>query len=225
MYKFTAIIPVRAGSKRIKDKNISKFGKTNLLENKINILKKIKLIDNIVVSSDSNKMLEIAKKKGVKIHRRSAEYCDEQTKSFGSVVRHICESVDGENIIWSSVTSPLISNETYSKSIKIYKKNILSNNYHDSLMTVEPFKKYICNKDGPLNYKSGVKHVPSQKLNELYFVTGGIFIAPRKKMIKWNYHYGPNAYKMPLDKIESLDIDDGMDLELANFYYKKYIQK
>ena len=63
MYKYTAIIPVRAGSKRIKDKNISKFGKINLLENKINILKKIKFIDNIVVSSDSNKMLEMAKKK------------------------------------------------------------------------------------------------------------------------------------------------------------------
>ena len=62
MYKFTAIVPVRAGSRRIKDKNIAKLGKTNLLENKINILKKIKLIDNIVVSSDSNKMLEMAKK-------------------------------------------------------------------------------------------------------------------------------------------------------------------
>ena len=42
MYKFTAIVPVRAGSRRIKDKNIAKLGKTNLLENKINILKKIK---------------------------------------------------------------------------------------------------------------------------------------------------------------------------------------
>ena len=88
----------------------------------------------------------------------------------------------------------------------------------------DTFKKYICNKDGPLNYKPGIKHVPSQNLNELYFVTGGIFIAPRKKMINWSYHYGPNAYMMPLDKIESLDIDNGMDLELANFYYKKYFQ-
>ena len=41
MYKYTAIIPVRAGSRRLKDKNIAKFGKSNLLENKIDILKKV----------------------------------------------------------------------------------------------------------------------------------------------------------------------------------------
>ena len=67
------------------------------------------LIDNIVVSSDSDLMLDMALKKNVKTHKRSIEFCDEKTQPFGAVVKHICESVDGENIIWSTVTSPLIS--------------------------------------------------------------------------------------------------------------------
>ena len=41
MFKYTAVIPVRAGSRRLKDKNIAKFANSNLLENKIDILKKL----------------------------------------------------------------------------------------------------------------------------------------------------------------------------------------
>ena len=117
MYKYTAIIPVRAGSRRLKDKNISKFGKSNLLENKIDMLKKVNSIDNIIVSSDSDKMLEMAIKKNVKTHKRTSEYCDEKTQPFGAVVKHVCEAVDSENIIWTPVTAPLISSKTYLKSL------------------------------------------------------------------------------------------------------------
>ena len=225
MYKYTAIIPVRAGSRRLKDKNISKFGKSNLLENKIDMLKKVNSIDNIIVSSDSDKMLEMALKKNVKTHKRTSEYCDEKTQPFGAVVKHLCEAVDSENIIWTPVTAPLISYETYLKSLDIYEKYVLSNNVHDSLMTVEPFKRYIWNENGPINYELGLKHLPSQQLKELYFVNDGILIAPREKMIEWSYFHGPNPYKMPLDRIESTDIDDGIDLELAKFYYEKYVSK
>ena len=39
--KITAVIPIRKGSERIKDKNLKPFGDTTLLENKIQILKKV----------------------------------------------------------------------------------------------------------------------------------------------------------------------------------------
>tara|TARA_Y100000590_G_C15389396_1_gene889473 strand:+ start:79 stop:756 length:678 start_codon:yes stop_codon:yes gene_type:complete len=225
MFKYTAVIPVRAGSRRLKDKNISKFANSNLLENKIDILKKVNLIDNIVVSSDSDLMLDMALKKNVKTHKRAVEFCDEKTQPFGAVVKHICEAVDGENIIWSTVTSPLISNETYLKSLDNYEKNVIKSNDFDSLISVEPFKRYIWNKKKPINYELGLKHLPSQELEELYFVSDGILIAPRLKMIEWKYFHGPNPYKMSLNRIESVDIDDGMDLELAKFYYEKYFSK
>ena len=47
---FTAVIPVREGSRRLKNKNIAPFAGTNLLINKIEQLKKVSEIDNIVVS-------------------------------------------------------------------------------------------------------------------------------------------------------------------------------
>lgn len=213
--KYTAIIPVRAGSRRLTDKNIAPFGESNLLINKIEQLKKIKKINQIVVSSDSEIMLAMARKARVLIHKRAIEYCDEKTKTFGEVVRHICENVEGENIIWATCTSPLVTPALYNDAIKKYELNVLNNREFDSLMSVEPFKRYLWDNKGPVNYQLGTKHVPSQELPTLYFVTDGILIAPRIKMIKWNYFHGKNPYKFILDKKSSVDIDDELDLAKA----------
>jgi len=54
--KITAVVPIRKGSQRIIDKNFIPFvdGKS-LLEVKLEILKKITLIDEIIVNTDSDK--------------------------------------------------------------------------------------------------------------------------------------------------------------------------
>ena len=81
----TAIIPVREGSRRLKNKNVAPFAGTNLLINKINQLKQVKEITNIVVSSDSDNMLEMARLQGVSTHKRAVEFCDEKSKTFGDM--------------------------------------------------------------------------------------------------------------------------------------------
>lgn len=209
----TAIIPVRAGSRRLKNKNISPFAGTNLLINKIEQLKKVPQIDKIVVSSDSEIMLEMAKQNGVFIHKRAPEYCDEKTKTFGEVVRHVAESVEGDHIVWATCTSPLVFPKTYIKAIEEY-FSALEQGY-DSLVSFEVIKRYLWDDRGPLNYELGLKHVPSQQLPNLYIVTDGVLIAPREKMIEWSYFHGSNPYKFILDKRSSVDVDDGLDLAVA----------
>ena len=72
--KIVAIVPVRKGSQRIKNKNFKKFGNSNLLEIKLNSLKKVKLINEIVVSTDSEQAIKIAKKHNVSFHKRKKYY-------------------------------------------------------------------------------------------------------------------------------------------------------
>lgn len=211
--KFTAIIPVRAGSTRLPNKNISKFGDSNLLIEKIRQLKLVTSIDEIVVTSDSKEMLQMAKDEGASIHQRADEYCDEKSKTFGELVAHVCENVEGENIIWATCTSPLVMPKNYIQAIEEYQTAIT--NGYDSLMSVEPFKRYMWDDFGPINYELGIKHVPSQQLKQLYFVTDGILIAPRTKMIEWKYFHGSKPYKFILEKIHCIDIDDSLDLEVA----------
>ena len=63
--KITAVIPVRKGSIRVKNKNIKPFGNSSLLELKIDLLKQVVGIENIIVNSDSQEMLDIAERKNV----------------------------------------------------------------------------------------------------------------------------------------------------------------
>lgn len=209
----TAVIPVRAGSRRLKNKNIAPFAGTNLLLNKIEQLKKVSEVDRIVVTSDSDMMLEMARQAGADIHKRALEYCDETTKTFGEVVRHVAESVTGEHILWATCTSPLVFPQVYKQAISEYFP-ALERGY-DSLVAFEKIKRYLWNEEGPINYKLGVEHVPSQQLPDLYIVTDGILLAPRQKMIEWSYFHGHNPYKFIVDKRTAIDIDDGLDLAAA----------
>jgi N-acylneuraminate cytidylyltransferase len=215
---FTAIIPVRAGSRRLKNKNIMPFADGNLLTYKISQLKLVKSIDTIVVSSDSEEMLQMAKDHDVKTHKRTEEYCDEKTQPFGAVVAHICENVEGEDIIWATCTSPLVEPYDYELAIKKYKEVL----YHgcDSLMSVEEIRRYMWDEKGPINYELGIKHVPSQELPPLYRITDGILIAPRVDMIKWKYFHGIHPYKFIMDKCSSVDIDDMYDMACAKAWFE-----
>jgi N-acylneuraminate cytidylyltransferase len=145
---FTAIIPVRAGSRRFKNKNIMPFTDGNLLTYKTSQLKLVKSIETIVVSSDSEEMLQMAKSHGIKTHKRVEEYCDEKTQPFGAVVAHICENIEGDDIIWATCTSPLIEPEDYELAIGKYKEVL----HHgcDSLMSVEEIRRYMWNEKGPI---------------------------------------------------------------------------
>ena len=62
--KIKALIPVRAGSQRVIRKNIRDFAGSSLLEIKINQLKRISEIDEIIVNSDCSEMLHLAESCG-----------------------------------------------------------------------------------------------------------------------------------------------------------------
>jgi len=219
MNNITAVIPVRGGSQRLKNKNILPFGNEgeNLLTHKIEQLKQVKEVSRIVVSSDSDIMLEMAIESGVEVHKRSWEYCDEKTKSFGEVVAHVAESVEGDHILWATCTSPLVKPETYSDAIKIYFEEL--ENGADSLVSFEMIKRYMWDENGPINYQLGTAHIPSQQLPAVYLPTFGVTLAPRQKMIEWNYFHGVRPYKYMISQKESIDIDDELDMMIARSIY------
>ena len=67
MTKVLAIIPARAGSKGLKNKNIKLLNGKPLIAYTIMEAKKSKLISNIVVSTDSNEIASISKQYGAEV--------------------------------------------------------------------------------------------------------------------------------------------------------------
>ena len=62
-FKILGLIPARAGSKGLKNKNILKINGKPLIEYTINAAKNSKLISEIYVTSDCKKVNKISKKK------------------------------------------------------------------------------------------------------------------------------------------------------------------
>ncbi len=203
-HSITAVIPVRAGSKRLPHKNILPFGDSNLLIHKIRQLKQVKGLDNIVVASDSDEMLEMGKNEGVNIYKRPAVYCDDTTSPFVN----IAENVPGDSILWAVCVCPLLCPQSYEKAIVEQQK-------YDSLMSVRLFKEYLWDDNGPVNYGLGKKHVISQNLPNYYVVTNGIYMYSRFCMKKNDYFLGNNPMKFIISKTEAIDIDDEDDYKMA----------
>ena len=57
--KITAVIPIRTGSQRVKDKNLRAFANTNLMELKIKNLLQVPELTSIVVNTNSEEAIRI----------------------------------------------------------------------------------------------------------------------------------------------------------------------
>jgi N-acylneuraminate cytidylyltransferase len=212
MNDLTAIIPVKKTSNRLPNKNILPFGETNLLVHKIRQLKQVEEIDRIIVSSDSEEMLEMGKAEGVLTEKRPDEFADE-SKPFGEFIVYLCDNLPGTHFLWACATSPLVEPPLYKDACQLYFKKL--NEGYDSLITVLKYQHYLLDENGPLNFEIGLKHKNSEYLPFYHFFTNGINIAPKKSMKEWCYNWGPKAYRMEIDKRASADIDDVYDLECA----------
>ncbi len=217
MTTIKAVIPVRAGSKRLANKNILPFGNTNLLTHKIMQLKKIKKIDQIIVSTDSDKMIDIAIKEGVLYQRRPNEYCDEKSKTFNEVVKYVANTINTDILIWAPVVCPLVKEESISEAVDKFLN--LDSNY-DSVVSALLFKSYLFDENGPINF-STKNHVPSQNLPNWHVIINGFFIAKAEDMVKWEFVYGKKPYLFEISKYEAVDIDDKYDFIIAEQIYEK----
>lgn len=59
--KITAVIPIRSGSQRVKDKNLRKFGDASLMELKIMNLLQVPEIGEVIVNTNSEEAINIVK--------------------------------------------------------------------------------------------------------------------------------------------------------------------
>tara|TARA_B100000287_G_scaffold374417_1_gene374236 strand:+ start:413 stop:1060 length:648 start_codon:yes stop_codon:yes gene_type:complete len=210
----TAVVAVRAGSQRIKNKNIKPFGDSNMLEMKLKLLKQVKGIDNIIVNSDSEKMLEIARGYGVECHKREDYYASSEATN-SEFHGHIAEVTNTDTIFLAPVCSPFVSVESHENAIEYY-----LNNDFDSVTSVTEVKNHLWLDGKPLNYD--LNNVPnSQDLPDVVKLNYGITIIDREVMKNLKRVIGNNPGFYKLNEIESIDIDTEYDLFIAEQIYKK----
>tara|TARA_R100000008_G_C3566203_1_gene159279 strand:+ start:299 stop:1096 length:798 start_codon:yes stop_codon:yes gene_type:complete len=221
MKNLTAVIPCRAGSQRVPNKNFKPFYTHTLLDLKIQMLMTLP-VDRIIVNTNSRVGIEIANNYGVEYIRRP-EYFASSECTNSEYHEYLAKSTMGENIFIAQVTSPLVSKESYEEAINIFFERQV-----DSLISVRDFKNFIIHKGKPVNYD--LYNMPnSQDLPSYKIPTFGIVICKRKTLQEERNYICGNTYFYNLSEIEAIDIDSPLDFEMAEFLYRKranpYIEK
>ncbi len=215
--KIKVLIPVRAGSERVKNKNIKPFAGSNLLSIKIQQMNSIKEIDGVIVNSNSNEMLNIAKKLGAETIKRD-EYYATSSVSINEVYKNMAENCDCDIILFADATNPLVTTETISNCIKSYFDNV---DKYDSLTTVNEIKQFMWQNGKPLNYNKD-KKPRSQDLPDIVALNHAVSIIPKNLMIEKMDIIGERPLLYKINSLETTDIDTELDFEIAEYMYKKY---
>jgi len=213
----TAVVAVREGSQRCKQKNIRPFGDTNLLEMKLKTLKKVRNIDKIVVNSESDRLLQVGIDYDVDVHKRDPYYATSEVNN-SEIHGHIADVTETDTIILGQVINPFISVETYEKAIDKFNETDI-----DSLTSVSDVKGHLWQDNKPLNYD--VRNVPnSQDLPDIKLLNYGITIIDRNVMKEVRGVVGHNPGFWETSDLESIDIDTEFDWMVAESLYLRMKQ-
>lgn len=215
-----ALVAVRSGSVRVKNKNIRPFAGSTLLEIKLNQLNRISCLDGIVVNSNDDEMLSIAKNMGCETVKRDPYYASNEV-SMSDVYKNMAENCNCDTIAYINVTNPLLKDETIVKAIQAYHN--LQGQY-DSLNSAHLLKEFMFRDNLPINYD--LRCQPrSQDLPDIYALNFAISIISRKNMIECKNVVGCHPKIYGIDEVEATDIDNPIDFEFAEFVFEKYYRK
>lgn len=212
--KVVAMIPVRAGSTRVLQKNTRPFGDTSLLNLKLKLLKKIKGITQIIVSTDCKKSADVACKNGAKVQWRNKYYAGSKVTNDQHWL-HIAQTSPGDIIFLAQVTSPLLR----VSSMQYALNSFLNSKLNDSINSVSPEKKFLWKNGLPINYDVNITP-KSQDLPKIVSLNFAITIVYKTVMIERKNVVGYKPTFLELDKVESMDIDDFTDFKIAELIYR-----
>ena len=211
-----ALIAVRSGSVRVKNKNIKPFADSSLLEVKIKQLLEVPELAGVVVNSNDDTMLKIAEKLGAEPVKRDEYYATSQV-SPNELYVNIAENFDADIMVFANATNPLITPQTISCCIQ--KFNEISGEF-DSVNTVNYVKEFLWLNGKAINYDPA-KKPRSQDLPDIVSINHAVNVIAKDTMINKKDIFGFNPYLYIIDKVEAIDIDDMIDFEFAEFMYKK----
>ncbi len=225
-----AIIPARAGSKRIKNKNKKEFcGKplvTYIIETALNS----KLLTEIVVNSDDEDILSIASKyRDIRTMKRPAEISKDDSKAIDYVYQTI-NVLKQEGSVFDMVvilqpTSPLTSFMDIDNTIKLLKDTKADSSVSVMKLdhAIHPIKMKVMDGDTLIPFlEEEDGRMSEQELPSIFVRNCSVYVSLiktiEKGMIIGNDCRG---YVMPRER--SIDINDPVDFDFAEYLYKKYL--
>ena len=219
--KILVIIPARSGSKGIKNKNIRKIKNKPLLSYSIIYAKKCKLVDEIIVSTESTKYAKIAKKFGAKVpFLRARKLAGNKIQDYPVILECLIKSekffkTKFNYIILLRPTSPFRESRLIERGLKKLHNSKISSSVRSVINTrIHPYRHWKINKYGKMESiiknKKEPYNIPRQQLPKLFFQSGDIEVIKRETIFKGSVS---GNYVLPLIVKSYVDIDTMQDLK------------
>jgi len=226
--KILAIVPARSGSSGLKNKNIKKIKGIHLLGYTGNFIKQLNLVDECIISTDSQKYQKIAKKYNINSYfLRSKKLSGKKVSDYEVIIDALnktekINSINYDVVIYLQPTSPLRKRGDIIKAIKILINEKLDTIWSASLIDKKfhPLKILEKNKHNFFDFyhKKGSKIIARQQLSDTYIRNGCFYIFTCDSLKKYKSTYG-GKNKLYEIKSKSINIDDINDFNK----FKKYI--
>ena len=124
MNQIVVFLPCLKGSQRVPNKNTRIFAgiEGGLLRIKLEELLKAKRIDKIILSSNDAEVLQIGREFNnpkLCVMERPEYLCTSAT-STDELIAYLAQLIPQGTILWTHVTSPFLTAETYDKMLQIF---------------------------------------------------------------------------------------------------------
>ena len=225
--KILCTICARGGSKGLRNKNIKNINGSPLIHHTINQAINSKLFDKIVVSSDSDKILNISNKKKIDyLIKRSKKLSSSSTPKIPVIRNALIEAEKKFNIKFDyimdlDVSSPLRNLSDIKKSMKKIireKKEIL---FSVCESKKNPYFNMVEKKNGSaILVKKMGSFFTRQSSPKVFDMNASLYIWKRETLLTQNTLFikDNTFFTMPYER--SIDIDSLTDFKLVKYFMK-----
>lgn len=220
-----AVIPARGGSKAIPRKNIKILGGKPLIAWPIELALSIKEIDRVIVSSDDDEIISVAKKYGAEVlFKRPKNLSDDITPTF-PVIEHALqylvnqEKYRVDNVVLLYATTPFLKKERIEQGI-----HTLNTTDFDSIIGVRQVHGLLWKEEEKGKY---LPFYPKERANRqlyshLYEEAGNIYVSKSEVLLEQNRLINDeNCSFVEIEDDEIMDIDTPEDFIKARKRVKK----
>lgn len=214
--KIDAVIPAKGRSTRCKNKNIRPFtsDKKSLLVLQIDKLYSLDFIGDVYVSTDDDAIAEVVIGAGGIVVKRSQDLCSDHA-SMNDVYKHLATLSRTDDLIYTSVTTPFISMNSYYEAYDKY-----SANNNKCVHTMSSVKDFLILNGKPINFDKQ-KFPRSQDLPSIQKVVYGFSIITKEEFYSTGSSLGNSFIPQVLASPEDLDIDDESEFLMAQVLWER----
>ena len=190
--KIVAVVPMKLNNTRLPQKNTKPFhnGKP-LCHYILSTLLQVEEIDEVYVYC-------------------SSEDIQNYTTKMNEVLASFAGEVYADMYVMTHTTAPFISADSIKKGIAAVKSG-----EYDSAFAVKKLQDFLWKDGKPFNYE--LNQIPrTQDLPVLYEETSGFYIYRPQVITELNRRIGNHPYMVEVSEIESVDIDEKEDFEIAD---------